>query len=42
MIEAVIDNDDQDRLEQCGEQFNRECIYYGVDDFKDVAVPGGG
>ena len=43
MTEAVIDDDtddddddddddDQDRLEQCHERFNRECIYDDVDD----------
>jgi hypothetical protein len=37
----VIDDDEQDRLEQCGELFNRECIYYDVDDLKGVTVPGG-
>ena len=43
MTEAVIDDDDdQDRLAQCGELFNIECIYYDVDDLKDVTVPGRG
>ena len=41
MTEAMIDDDDQDRLEQCDELFNRECIYYDVDDLKGVTVPGG-
>ena len=42
MTENVIDDDDdRDRLEQYGEPFNRECIYYDVDNLKGAAVPGG-
>ena len=41
MTQAVIDDANEDRLEHCGEHFNRECIYYVVDDLKGAAVPGG-
>ena len=41
MPETVIDDDDQDKLEQCAELFNRECIYYDIDDLNGVTVPGG-
>jgi len=42
MTQTLINNDDHhDRLVQCGEPFNRECVYYDVYDLKDVAVPGG-
>jgi len=43
MTDPVIeDDDDHDRLVQCGEHFNRECRYYDVDDLKGATVPGGG
>ena len=33
------DDDDQDRLEQCSERFNKECIHYDVDDLEGAAIP---
>ena len=40
MTEGVIE-DEQDRLEQYGEPFNRECRYHDVDDLKGAAISGG-